>query len=231
MITITKEDQSWRVNPKRFSSWKRFSRVHAWVRRFMDNTRVYKRERGELKPSEIEDAQVQAIRSAQRGAFPEEYVALQRQKELPNNSKLLHLRPHLEEEGQKRCDGRLKYADFLSQDVHFPIILTRKHRITKLSVKHYQVAGNHASGANQTLAALSTRFWIYGREEIREWEKECNEYRRLKAKATKKIMAPLPLIRLRFSLRPFLQTAVDFGGPFITIQGRGCRRQKRYSPV
>ena len=57
---------------------------------------------------------------------------------------------------------------------------------------------------------------------------ECNECRRRKAKAAKQIMAPLPQIRLRLSLRPFAQTAVDFGGPFVTIQGRRSRRQKRY---
>ena len=41
-------------------------------------------------------------------------------------------------------------------------------------------------------------------------------------------MAPLPLARLQTSLKAFTRTAVDFGGPFITIQGRGKRRQKRY---
>ena len=101
--------------------------------------------------------------------------------------------------------------------------------MTKLIVKHYHEKGKHASGTNQTFAALSIRFWIIsGREEIREWEKECNECRRRKAKAAKQVMAPLPQIRLRLSLRAFAQTAVDFGGPFITIQGRGTRRQKRY---
>ena len=128
-----------------------------------------------------------------------------------------------------RCDSRLKYAEFLSNDVCFPIILPRKHQVTKLFVKYFHEEGNHASGTNQTLAALSTRFWIIsGREEIREWEKECNGCRRWKAKAAKQIMAPLPQIRLRLSLRPFAQTAVDFGGPFVTIQGTRSRRQKRY---
>ena len=41
-------------------------------------------------------------------------------------------------------------------------------------------------------------------------------------------MAPLPLARLQTSLKAFTRTAVDFGGPFITIQGRGKRREKRY---
>ena len=229
MITINQEDPSWRLNPKRFSSWKRFTRVHAWVRRFVDNCRGRARQNGELKPSEIEDTEVQVIKSAQREAFPEEYLALQRRKELPKNSKLLAFRPRLDEEGQMRCDSQLKYAEFLSHDARFPIILPRKHQVTKLIVKYFHEEGNHESGTNQTLAVLSTRFWIiYGRKEIREWEKECNECRRRKAKAAKQIMAPLPQIRLRLSLRPFPQTAVDFGGPFVTIQGRRSRRQKRY---
>ena len=193
MITINQEDPSWRLNPKRFSSWKRFTRVHAWVRRFVDNCRGRARQNGELKPSEIEDTEVQAIKSAQREAFPEEYLALQRRKELPKNSKLLAFRPRLDEEGQMRCDSRLKYAEFLSHDARFPIILPRKHQVTKLIVKYFHEEGNHASGTNQTLAVLSTRFWIIsGHEEIREWEKECNECRRRKAKTAKQIMAPLP---------------------------------------
>ena len=41
-------------------------------------------------------------------------------------------------------------------------------------------------------------------------------------------MAPLPLARLQASLKAFTRTSVDFGEPFITIQGRGKRREKRY---
>jgi len=52
--------------------------------------------------------------------------------------------------------------------------------------------------------------------------------RRRKAKSAKQIMAPLPLIRLKSSIKAFVRTAVDFAGPFITIQGQGRQRQKRY---
>ena len=48
-----------------------------------------------------------------------------------------------------------------------------------------------------------------------------------KAKVAQQIMAPLPLNRLTTSLRAFTKVAVDFGGPFMTIQGRGKPRQKR----
>ena len=52
--------------------------------------------------------------------------------------------------------------------------------------------------------------------------------RRRKATPAKQIMAPLPELRTRKSLHAFSQTSVDFGGPFITKQGRGKTRQKRY---
>ena len=80
-----------------------------------------------------------------------------------------------------RCDSRLKYAEFLSHDARFPIILPHMHQVTKLIVKYFHKEGNHASGMNQTLAVLSTRFWIISEhEEIEEREKECNECRRPK---------------------------------------------------
>jgi len=66
------------------------------------------------------------------------------------------------------------------------------------------------------------------REEIREWEKECMMCRRLKAKVAQQIMAPLPLHTMTTSLRAFTKIAVNFGGPFTTMQGRGKSRQKRY---
>jgi len=36
-----------------------------------------------------------------------------------------------------------------------------------------------------------------------------------------RIMAPLPLNRLKTSLQAFTRFAVDFAGPFVKIQGRG----------
>ena len=208
MISVHEDDQLWSLDPKRFSSWTKLIRIQAWVCRFIDNCRSPNRERGELKAEEIEDAAIQ------RKPFLDEYFALQRQRELPKKSKLLGLQPWLDQEGQMRCDGRLKYAEFLPQDARFTIILPHKNCVTKLIVKHYHEKDDHAGVTNQLLAALSTRFWIISaHEEIREWEKKCNECQRRKATATKQIMAPLPQIRLRLSLRAFAQTAVDYGGP------------------
>ena len=61
-----------------------------------------------------------------------------------------------------------------------------------------------------------------------EWEKQCAFCKRRKAKNAQQIMAPLLLKRLVTSLKAFTKIVVDFGGPFITIQGRGRRREKHY---
>ena len=41
-------------------------------------------------------------------------------------------------------------------------------------------------------------------------------------------MAPLPQIRLQMTTKPFANCAVDFGGPCLSMQGRGRPRAKRY---
>ena len=120
----------------------------------------------------------------------------------------------MDEDGIMRYDTRLKYADFLSYDTRFPVLLPRKHRVTKLIVKHYHELGDHY-GTNQTLAALSSGSWIISaREEIREWENECSGCRRIKARASQQIMAPIPKARLGKTMRAFAYVSVDFGGPF-----------------
>ena len=41
-------------------------------------------------------------------------------------------------------------------------------------------------------------------------------------------MALLPRIRLKVTSKLFVNCAVDFGGPYLTIQGRGRARAKHY---
>jgi len=81
----------------------------------------------------------------------------------------------------------------------------------------------------ELIRCISTRFWIVAaREEIMDWGKECAVCKKRKAKCAKQVMVPLPLNRLKSSLRAFVRTAVDFAGPFVTIQGRGKQWQKCY---
>ena len=69
---------------------------------------------------------------------------------------------------------------------------------------------------------------ISATEVIREVEKDCVVCRRRKAKLATQVMDPLPDVRLKMSLRPFTNAAVDYAGPFITIQERSIRKAKRH---
>ena len=145
-------------------------------------------------------------------------------KELSASSKILPLYPWIDDEnGLIRSGGRLENADYLSFDVKYPIILPRGNWIAKLTVNYYDEKDHHLAGQNQTLPKISQRLWILrGGEEVKEWENNCCSCKRRKTK----IMAPLPAMRLKQPLRAFLQVSVDYGGSFITIQGRG-RKEKR----
>ena len=221
----------WRLEPKRFSSWSRLVRVHARVRRVLHNmSRKQEKQTSKvLLPHEIREAEDEVVRSSQREAFVNEYKALVSGKPIPPKSPLIKLNPVLDEDGCIRCNGRLQFAEYLPYDVRFPKILPRGHWITKLIVKHYHEQANHSAGTNFVLSQMSEKYWVIAaREEIREWEGECNMCKRRRNKTSTQIMAPLPKIRLRFTFRPFDQTAVDYAGPFTTVQGRGVRRQKRW---
>ena len=194
----------WRLDPKRFSSWIRLLRVHARVRRVLLNMRRRdnRNARMELLPEEIKDAEEEIVRLAQREAFCEEYTALRSGKPISKKSQLIKLNPCIDEDGIIRCDGRLKFADFLPYDTRFQIILPRGHWVTKLIAKNHHERGNHAAVVNFTLCQLSERFWIIAaREKIREWDRECNECKRRRSKPACQIMAPLPKARLRFTFK------------------------------
>ena len=207
--------------------------MQGWVLRFINNCQSApgNRKVGELSPDEIQDSELLVIRACQQETFGDEYRALMLQKPLSTNSKILGLNPQLDEDGVLRSNSRLVNSDVLPYSARYPIILPRKHDVTRLIVKQEHELGAHISGTNHTLSALSQRYWIISaREAIREWELTCNECRRRKAKGATQIMAPLPGSRLNMPepLRCLVHTAVDFAGPFTTVQKRGRLRTKRY---
>ena len=50
----------------------------------------------------------------------------------------------------------------------------------------------------------------------------------MKARTAEQIMAPLPEVRTKTPLRAFARCSVDYGGSYLTKQGRGQTRHKRY---
>ena len=159
-VTLGADNLNLPLDPSHFSSWLRLRRVLSWVNGFINNCQKFRadREYGELLSSELKNAKLQLIRYAQQTEFPDEWAALSRGRQLSSNSKIKALQPKIGDDGLISSDGRLQNAKFLSYDVRYPVILPENSRITKLNVKEFHEMGNHASGANQTLAALSTRY-------------------------------------------------------------------------
>ena len=230
-VTFSTKSTSQLLDANKFSRWRRIVRVHGWINRFLNNCQASKSQRtqGNLVADELQESENEIIINAQKESFKEEYGQLSRGKTLSTSSKIISLKPQLDEDGLMRSCGRLQNAEYLPYDVKYPIILPRGHIVTRLIVKQFHEDGHHVMGTNQLLAKLSERYWLVrGREEIREAETRCNECKRRKAKSATQIMAPLPALRLKQPLRAFARTGVDFAGPFITRQGRGKKRTKRY---
>ena len=206
-------------------------RVRSWVQRFIRNCRrpANQREFGELTPAELSSAETDMIRGAQNEAFGDEIAALSRSQPLPRKSTMLPCTPILINK-ILRSNTRLRHADDLPADVKFPIILPKKHYVTRLIVQYYHESEAHRMGVNYTINHLREKYLvIHVREEVKRVNRECRECaRRFKVQPVQQQMAPLPQIRLQMTTKPFANCAVDFGGPYLTIQGRGRSRAKRY---
>ena len=145
------------------------------MKRFVNNCQTKVKQTRELTAQEIANAELEIIKNAQKFSFKDDYKALEVNKSVSQNSKIVNLKSFVDEDGVIRSDGRLAQAEYLPYDVKFPIILPRRNWVTKLIVKSHHGRGGHQAGTNQTLSSLSAKFWILqGREEICQWKNAVN---------------------------------------------------------
>ena len=217
------------ISPQRFSSWLRLCRVTGWILRFIRNCQMRTKTKGPLSLKEVQNAGNLWVKQAQLAHFSSEVNRLHDGKPILQKSKIVALNPILDKNGILRVDGRLKKAKFLPRATREPIILPRHDHVTTLIVKEVHEKLKHTGGVALNMAKLAEKYWVIkARETVKEWSNRCNFCKRKRAKTTTQIMAPLPLARLGESMRAFTTTAVDYGGPFLTKQGRGKTRTKRY---
>ena len=212
-----------RLDPKRYSSWRRFIRVTAWVKRFIKNCKTSFESRiisNILLQSELSDAKTHWIRQAQVMSFPGK----------TKDKCLQRFSPQMDERGLLRVDGRLRLADELPYDTRHPIILPKDHPVTKLIIVDAHEKLGHGTGVEHLLTELRSMFWVVkGRLMVRTIVGRCPGcIRRFRAKPAEQKMAPLPSSRVTLPLRAFERIGTDFAGPFLTKQGRGKSRMKRY---
>ena len=180
---------------EKFSSWLRLLRITAYVLRFIFKCKIAGLQKEQknvssdnqekntgpdvnleeaLEPEEIKNVERYWVREAQRERFTEELTNLKGGGTVSKKSQLWRLSPFMDSDRILRVDGRLQLSS-LPYDAKHPVILPKKHHISKLVVAHVHNQGHHNLGVNLTLAELRQKFWIVnGREEIKRWERKCN---------------------------------------------------------
>ena len=97
----------------------------------------------------------------------------------------------MDSDGILRVGGRLELSN-LPYDAKHPVILPKKHHISKFVIAHIHNLGRHNLGVNFTLAELRQKYWIVnGREEIKRWKREGYVCKLGRRRRGEQIMAPL----------------------------------------
>ena len=67
------------------------------------------------------------------------------------------------------------------------------------------------------LAQVRNRYWVIdGRQEVKNWDKECEVCERRRVQPSVQIMAPLQRTRVGTTMRAFAKCWVDYASPFTT---------------
>ena len=205
------------VNANDYSTLQRLVTVTAWVIRAVDNFKASSEQRrtGKLKVTELKNAEMEWIRSAQGDL-----------KKQDNFKQLVSELGVKEDGGILRCVGRLVNSD-LDFDARRPVVLPRQHRLTRLIIEECHKRVQH-SGVRATLAELRSKYWVpKGRQVVKKVRGECIVCKKLVGKPyNTPPTAALPDFRVR-EAPPFSRVGVDFAGPFY-VKGRLGQMDKAY---
>ncbi|EZA51520.1 hypothetical protein X777_09817 [Ooceraea biroi] len=180
------------------------------------------------QPEELEESLMHWIKYTQTRSFSKDIEHLKQKRPLDRSSHLHKLTPFLDSAGLLRLGGRLRFAP-LHPDQRNPFILPRELPLTTLLIRHHHLATLHGE-TQLTLASLRQRFWILGgRVPIRMFIHRCLTCVRHQASTLQQRMGQLTLSRVT-PARAFLNTGVDYAGPFTlkTFRGRGAKRYKGF---
>ncbi|XP_056631434.1 uncharacterized protein LOC130441674 [Diorhabda sublineata] len=198
----------------KYSKLTKLQRVVAYILRFRNNTlnMTEHKEYGPLTCQELENSLKTLIKISQIQTFCTEISDIRQTNTVSKGSNLLQLNPFLDSEGILRVGGRLTKSNF-NFEKKFPIILSGKHTLSKLTVQYEHIRLLHA-GPQQVLASLREQYWIISaRNLIKKTIHNCVTCFRVKPKALNYLMGDLPDIRVTPS-RSFLNCGIDYCGPF-----------------
>lgn len=161
----------------KFSLLGRLKRTIVYCLRFIHNSKVNSTRKvsklnGPLQSNELERSKRVILAIAQNEKFSEEIAALSHQIEMASKSKILSLRPFLDENNLLRVGGCLQGSQLDYQQKH-PIIISKNHHLTYLIIRKAHLKNLHA-GAQTLLAIIRTQYWpISGKNAIKGTLRKC----------------------------------------------------------
>ena len=194
-----------------------------------------------ISAEEYDTALLALLRLAQQQSFPNLVEALENSSwhevlagKQGKSVKTIIIQPlkkfcPLVKDGVIRIGGRLQRSS-LPMDFKHPIVLPKRHHVTRLIVLSAHCESGH-SGAQYVLNKLRDRFHIVGQcRTVRHYIKQdCMVCRNLEARLGSQLMAPLPPARVEAGCSAYENCGVDYMGPLEIKQGRN--RLKRYCCV
>lgn len=198
----------------RFSSLSKCIRIAAWCLRFKNNA-VLKNTKcsGSLSVCVLNNVKMALIKIVEAEHFDNELRELKKGNCVLSKSKLLRLRPFLDDNDLIRVGGRLKNASLIDIQHWHLIVLPADSTFTNLLCRDQHERLMHG-GPQAVLAAIRLQYWpINGRSLISNIIHKCVVCFRSKSITVQPIMGNLPSDRVELG-RPFLKCGVDFAGPF-----------------
>ena len=225
--SVSKNDISNLIDIERFSSYTKLMAVTALVFRFIRNyccTDRKDRKLGEVTVSELRYASSAWVKAVQQECFGDEIAWLKGDRKGVPPSLVRQLKLFLDPKGVLRCKGRIENA-LLPRQVKFPILLPKKHHLTKLVIWKCHKEVLHGL-VRETLAQVRQRFWIpQGRRVVRSGIRGCVTCLKGDGQPFQGCEPP-PLPESRVTEGdPFQYCGVDFAGPVLV------RRDPTMPPV
>ncbi|XP_069133524.1 uncharacterized protein [Argopecten irradians] len=217
-----------------FSSWRRLANAVLLIKRAVQRFR--NRWRGNTEDDQPflpnrGDAEVAAIRLVQQSTFSEEIGCLEKDKPVPERSPIKTLDPYLDNKGILRVGGRLRNSCLPFEETN-PIILPKKHHVSKLIVRFYHEFVHHQGRLITEGSLRNNGYWIIGAKRlISSIIRDCVTCRKLRGKLEHQKMAALPADRL-VPGPPFTSVGVDVFGPWSIVTRKtrgGSANSKRWA--